>query len=432
MNQLKSIVIPPLSRCQGVLRVPGSKSLTNRALLLASFCSTPTRIHLPLESDDTNRMVQALKALGVHIKSIDAGLVVSGGQRFFTGDTMLATHILDLGNAGTAMRPLLAALAINCRRELTLTGDQRMKERPIGPLVDSLIKLGCQIEYLENPGFPPLAVKPRRTENCSDSIEIDGSLSSQFVSALLMALPWLDQSIDLKLAFPAVSKPYIAMTIKIMAEFGIQVREQGQSFCYQSGSSYQSPGTFLIEADASSASYFWAAAAIAAGPIEVQGISQDSLQGDVLFCQALADMGASVRYGADSITVTGQPLVAIDIDCNHIPDAAMTLAMVALYAKGTTRIRNIYNWRIKETDRLEAMACELTKLGAKVVCDRDQLTITGPICAKDPVIDTYNDHRMAMCFSLAAFAGQPVVIHDPSVTSKTYPNYFKDFLAICT
>jgi 3-phosphoshikimate 1-carboxyvinyltransferase len=418
--------IPALEAAGGDVALPGSKSISNRVLLLAALCDGPTLLHDLLDSDDTRVMLDALRALGCGIRPLGNALEVTGfGSR---GPTRQAR--LFLGNAGTAMRPLAAALAV-LGGDYQLSGVPRMHERPIGDLVDALRQLGCRIDYLGNDGFPPLRVGGG-TVSVDKPITVRGDVSSQFLTALLLALPLVaTHDIAIEVAGELISKPYVEITLNLLARFGVQVRRDGwQRFTIPAGSRYRSPGEVHVEADASSASYFVALGAIAQGPgIRVGGVGADSIQGDIRFLDAARQMGAKVSSGPNWVLVRrgAWPLKAIDLDCNHIPDAAMTLAAMALYADGTTTLRNIASWRVKETDRLTAMATELRKLGAGIEEGADFLRVTPPAEWQAASIATYDDHRMAMCFSLAAFnpLGVPVRIQDPKCVAKTFPDYFE-------
>ena len=433
--------LPHLASAHGCVQLPGSKSISNRVLLLAALSHGTTVLHDLLDSDDTRVMLQALHTLGC---TITPGQVTPGQPLHITGlggalpADVAAT--LFLGNAGTAMRPLTAALAV-LGGQFEMTGIARMYERPIGDLVDALRQLGCQIDYLGTPGYPPLKIgHPDFAAHLAAPIRVRGDVSSQFLTSLLMALPLLahTQAITIDVQGELISKPYIHITLELLARFGIRVENHGwQRFVIPAGSRYQSPGAIHVEADASSASYFIALGAIATGDngqksIKIEGIGLDSIQGDIRFAEAAQAMGAVVTGGPNWLQVQrgAWPLKAIDLDCNHIPDAAMTLAAMALYANGTTTLRNIASWRVKETDRIAAMACELRKLGATVEEGADCIRITPPASVQDwqaASIHTYDDHRVAMCFSLAAFnpAGLPVRIEDPQCVAKTFPDYFE-------
>ncbi len=420
--QMESLTLQPINMIQGEVNLPGSKSVSNRALLLAALASGTTRLTNLLDSDDIRHMLNALKALGVEYRLSHDNTVceVDGLGGVFNANASLE---LFLGNAGTAMRPLAAALCLG-HGDFVLTGEPRMKERPIGHLVDALRQAGAEIEYMENENFPPLRIQGKGLTG--GTVSIDGSISSQFLTAFLMSAPLASGDTHIRIIGELVSKPYIDITLHIMEQFGIRVvNHDYREFIIQGGQSYTSPGTFLVEGDASSASYFLAAAAIKGGQVKVSGIGKNSIQGDVQFAHALEAMGAEIDWGDDFICAKRNRLQAVDMDFNHIPDAAMTIATTALFAKGQTTIRNVYNWRVKETDRLAAMATELRKVGATVEEGEDYITITPPEKMTHAAIDTYNDHRMAMCFSLVALSDTPVTINDPGCTSKTFPDYFE-------
>ncbi|OEF10402.1 3-phosphoshikimate 1-carboxyvinyltransferase [Vibrio genomosp. F10] len=419
---MESLTLQPIKKVNGVVNLPGSKSVSNRALLLAALAQGTTRLTNLLDSDDIRHMLNALKQLGVsYTLSQDKTEceVVGLGEAFSIEDA----QELFLGNAGTAMRPLAAALCLGTG-EFVLTGEPRMKERPIGHLVNALREAGAKIEYLESENYPPLKITGTGLQ--SGTVSIDGSISSQFLTAFLMSAPLANGDMTIDIEGELVSKPYIDITLHIMKQFGIDViNNEYQSFIIKAGQSYVSPGDFLVEGDASSASYFLAAAAIKGGEIKVTGIGKNSIQGDVQFANALEKMGAEIEWGEDYVISRCGELNAIDMDFNHIPDAAMTIATTALFAKGTTAIRNVYNWRVKETDRLSAMATELRKVGAEVEEGEDYIIITPASKLTHAAIDTYDDHRMAMCFSLVALSDTPVTINDPKCTSKTFPDYFE-------
>ncbi|WOH37948.1 3-phosphoshikimate 1-carboxyvinyltransferase [Thalassotalea fonticola] len=419
---MEQLTLNPIAKINGEVFLPGSKSLSNRALLIAALAKGTTKITNLLVSDDIRHMLNALKSLGIEYTLSDCGTecTVVGNNGFFNTEEPLE---LFLGNAGTAMRPLCAALAASSG-EYVLTGEPRMKERPIGHLGDALVQLGGDIEYLENKDYPPLKIKGK--ELTGSSVRIDGSISSQFLTAILMVAPLLQTDTNIFIDGDLVSKPYIDITLDIMQRFGVYVENNDyKSFTIKGMQSYQALEKYMVEGDASSASYFLAAGAIKGGKITVHGVGKLSVQGDKHFADVLEKMGAEVHWGDESITVIGKPLQAIDMDMNHIPDAAMTIATTALFAQGTTSIRNIYNWRVKETDRLNAMATELRKVGAEVIEGDDYITITPPATIKHAEIDTYDDHRVAMCFSLVALSESPVTINDPKCTAKTFPDYFE-------
>lgn len=424
---MESLTLQPINKVNGEVNLPGSKSVSNRALLLAALAEGTTRLTNLLDSDDIRHMLNALTALGVSYQlSADKTVcTVEGLGRPFRVSEGVE---LFLGNAGTAMRPLAAALCLG-EGDYVLTGEPRMKERPIGHLVDALRQAGAKIDYLENENYPPLAIQGTGLKG--GKVDIDGSISSQFLTAFLMSAPLAQEDVTINIVGELVSKPYIDITLHIMAQFGVTVINRDyQEFVIKAGQTYRSPGEFLVEGDASSASYFLAAAAIKGGEIKVTGIGQKSIQGDIRFADALAKMGAEIEWGDDYVLARSGQLNAIDMDFNHIPDAAMTIATTALFAQGTTAIRNVYNWRVKETDRLAAMATELRKVGAEVEEGEDYIIITPPTALQHAKIDTYDDHRMAMCFSLVALGDTPVTINDPGCTSKTFPDYFEQFAAL--
>ncbi|MEI7268150.1 3-phosphoshikimate 1-carboxyvinyltransferase [Pectobacterium versatile] len=418
----ESLTLQPIKLINGTLNLPGSKSVSNRALLLAALAEGKTRLTNLLDSDDVRHMLTALTALGVeyHLSSDRTVCEISGLGGAFTASQPLE---LFLGNAGTAMRPLAAALCLT-DGDIVLTGEPRMKERPIGHLVDALRQGGAKIDYLEQENYPPLRLHGGFQ---GGEISVDGSVSSQFLTALLMTAPLAAQDTQISIQGDLVSKPYIDITLHMMKAFGIEVRHENyQQFFVAGRQQYRSPGDYLVEGDASSASYFLAAAAIKGGVVRVTGVGRNSVQGDIRFADVLEKMGATVRWGEDYIECERGELYAIDMDMNHIPDAAMTIATAALFAQGgTTTLRNIYNWRVKETDRLAAMAIELRKVGAEVEEGNDYIRITPPTKLKAAEIGTYNDHRMAMCFSLVALSDTPVTILDPKCTAKTFPDYFE-------
>jgi 3-phosphoshikimate 1-carboxyvinyltransferase len=418
--------LPPCTRAEGTLRLPGSKSISNRVLLLAALAEGTTEVHDLLDSDDTRHMLAALATLGVGVEDCgDHQWRISGVGGAFP----VKQAELFLGNAGTAFRPLTAALALS-GGDYVLKGVARMHERPIGDLVEALRQLGARIDYLGNPGFPPLHIHPAVASG--DRAQVRGNVSSQFLTGLLMALPLRQQATTVEVVGELISKPYIGITLAMLRRFGVEVAQDGwASFTVPADARYRSPGTIHVEGDASSASYFLAAGAIGGGPVRVEGVGRDSVQGDVRFADALALMGARIEMGPNWIearTAQSGRLKAIDLDCNHIPDAAMTLAVAALFADGVTTLRNIASWRVKETDRIAAMATELRKVGATVEEGADFIRITPPeSLIPNAVIDTYDDHRMAMCLSLVALGGVPVRINDPGCVAKTFPDYFQVF-----
>ncbi|OQX49780.1 MAG: 3-phosphoshikimate 1-carboxyvinyltransferase [Epsilonproteobacteria bacterium 4484_20] len=426
---MNSITLRPIKYIEGEVNLPGSKSLSNRALLIAALAEGTTRITNLLESDDTRHMLNALKLLGVEytLSEDKTECTVTGNGGPFRNSEEVE---LFLGNAGTAMRPLCAALTLG-NGTYVLTGEPRMKERPIGHLVDALKDAGADISYLENEGYPPLKIVANGLKG--GEVSIDGTISSQFLTALLMAAPMAQNDMQISIIGELVSKPYIDITLDIMRIFGVDViNENYEKFIVKAGQKYRAVDRFMVEGDASSASYFLAAAAIKGGTVKVTGIGKNSVQGDIAFADVLEKMGAKVEWGDDHVSVSRGELNAVDMDFNHIPDAAMTIATTALFAKGTTTLRNIYNWRVKETDRLYAMATELRKVGAEVEEGEDYLTITPPKQLKHAAIDTYDDHRMAMCFSLLALDPVSVTINEPECTAKTFPTYFQVLESIST
>ena len=427
------IDLEPVLHAQGVVRLPGSKSISNRTLLLAALAEGTTTIHDMLASDDTMVMLGALRSLGIRWDEVDERTVIVHGNG---GVLPESAADLFMGNAGTAIRPLTAALAV-IGGDYTLHGVSRMHERPIGDLVDALNAVGAQIEYTGEQGFPPLRI--RRGHITANRMAVRGNVSSQFLTALLMAAPLMATThpVSIDVVGELISKPYIEITLNLMRRFGVEVEQNGwASFTVQPGQRYQSPGTIHVEGDASSASYFLAAGAIAGGPVRVEGVGEHSIQGDVRFADALERMGAIVTRGENWIEVQSNGVLkAIDADFNHIPDAAMTIAVAALYADGPSTLRNIASWRVKETDRLAAMATELRKLGAEVEEGADYIRITPPEQIKAATIDTYDDHRMAMCFSLASLDGKArrgnaMRINDPKCVAKTFPDYFEAFASV--
>ncbi|ALP63607.1 3-phosphoshikimate 1-carboxyvinyltransferase [Paraburkholderia caribensis] len=431
---MEHLDLGPFSGASGTVRLPGSKSISNRVLLLAALSEGETTITNLLDSDDTRVMLDALEKLGVKVKRDGDTCVVTGTR----GALPAARADLFLGNAGTAVRPLTAALAVN-GGDYRIHGVPRMHERPIGDLVDGLRQIGAKIDYEENEGFPPLRIRPAQI-SVDAPIRVRGDVSSQFLTALLMTLPLVKTESGetiVEVAGELISKPYIEITIALMARFGIKVERFGwERFTIPNGVRYQSPGKIMVEGDASSASYFLAAGALGGGPLRVEGVGRASIQGDVGFATALMKMGANVTMGDDWIEVRGVgndhgKLDPIDMDFNLIPDAAMTIAVAALFADGTSTLRNIASWRVKETDRIAAMATELRKVGAKVQEGEDFLVVTPPeTLTPNAAIDTYDDHRMAMCFSLVSLGGVPVRINDPKCVGKTFPDYFERFLAL--
>lgn len=443
----KLIQLLPTKVARGEVILPGSKSISNRVLLLSALAQGSTRLHGLLDADDTRVMRMALERLGVQLhthlsKSFDVQnevLIVAGG-----GGTFLQSQAdLMMGNAGTAIRPLTAALAI-LGGEYHLHGVARMHERPIKDLVDGLLAIGARIDYLGQEGYPPIQIH-RGEIQVEEPVRVRGDVSSQFLTALLMALPLTRSTkpIQITVVGELISKPYIDITLNLLQHFGVEVKNDAwQTFTIPPLapgmiSPYVSPGDYWVEGDASSASYFLAAGALGGGPLTLRGVGRDSIQGDMAFAKALSMMGANISQGNDWIEVRGidhpdGQLQGIDLDCTAIPDAAMTLAVLGLFARGKTRLTGIASWKVKETDRILAMQTELRKFGALVESGDDFIVVQAPTEWQSPVagVDTYDDHRMAMCFSLAAFGPLPVLINDPDCVGKTFPNYFSEFFAL--
>ncbi|KAL3770194.1 hypothetical protein ACHAWU_009134 [Discostella pseudostelligera] len=432
-NQL---TVTPITSLDGIVTLPGSKSLSNRCLLLAALSEGTTRVENLLESDDIRYMLEALDTLHVHVErdANDPTCVTVTGQagpiHSPTPDTSLE---LFLGNAGTAMRPLAAALCMG-NGKFVLDGVPRMRERPIADLIDGLQQLGADVTCVESTGCPPVTISAQKLDG-DKKASISGKMSSQFLSSLLMASPLIDGEVTISIKDELISAPYVSLTIGLMKKFGVNVRIEGDmsgtpSFIIGATEKYTSPNSILVEGDASSASYFLAGAAITGGTVTVRGCGSDSVQGDVAFANVMEQMGATVTWAPESITITRDPTVrlqGVDVDCGKIPDAAMTLAVAALFAEGPTTIRNVYSWRLKETERMKAIVAECTKLGGTVEEYTDYCVIHPPkdnVLNDNVLIETYDDHRMAMTFALAACGGVNVRIHDPGCTAKTFPTYF--------
>jgi 3-phosphoshikimate 1-carboxyvinyltransferase len=424
------IDLPAAKGARGTVRLPGSKSISNRVLLLAALAEGTTEVKALLDSDDTRVMLDALKQLGVnwtrHEGSDDYRVEGIGGV------FPVKQAELFLGNAGTAFRSLTAACAL-AGGDYVLKGVPRMHERPIGDLVDAVRQLGAQVTYLENEGFPPLKMAPAALKEISE-VTVKGNVSSQYLTGILLAAPLLDREVVVKVDGELISKPYVEITLNLMKRFGVAVKRNGWQSFVVPAAKYKSPVSIEVEGDASSASYFLAAGAIGHGQVRVEGVGRNSIQGDVRFAEALARMGAEIDFGPNWVQCRlgcADKLHAIDLDCNHIPDAAMTLAILALFADGTTTLRNIASWRVKETDRIAAMATELRKVGAEVEEGADYIKVTPPTqLTPNAVIDTYDDHRMAMCFSLVSLGGVPIRINDPRCTAKTFPAYWDVFNSV--
>lgn len=424
---MKTLKLPPMRHAAGTVRLPGSKSISNRVLLLAALAAGPTRLRGLLEADDTRVMIAALGQLGVACTQQGDALLVAGCGGAFP----VREAALFLGNAGTAFRPMTAALAA-AGGQYRLSGVPRMHERPIGDLVNALRQLGARIAYTGAEGYPPLAIAPAALR-ATGPVSIRGDVSSQFLTAMLMLLPLLDEDSVVAVEGPLISRPYVEITLRLMQGFGVSVEHDDWRRFRVPAGGYTSPGTLQVEGDASSASYFLAAGAIGGGPVRVEGVGRESIQGDVAFTEVLERMGAEVTQGADWIEVRGPvagKLRAFDLDLNHIPDAAMTAAIAALFADGPCTVRNIASWRVKETDRIAAMTNELRKLGAQVEAGDDFIRVTPPAVLLGAAIDTYDDHRMAMCFSLVSLGGVAVTIRDPDCVAKTFPQYFDAYRAL--
>ncbi len=420
------LTVAPIAHAQGVVRLPGSKSVSNRVLLLAALAEGTSTLSRLLDADDTQVMIEALRALGVAIERVGDTVRVTGCSGRFPS----RSADLFLGNAGTATRSLTAALAFADGR-YRIDGVARMRERPIGDLVDALNALGARIVYEANPGFPPLKIEPA-AQLSGDSVAIRANVSSQFLTGVLMAAPLVAPERGLRITVDGeiISQPYVSMTVALMRRFGIVVERAGNVFTVPRGR-YVSPGAVAVEGDASSASYFLALGLIAGGPVRVEGVGRDSVQGDVAFADLLAAMGGRIQRGADWLECSrADGLQAVEWDCAAIPDAAMTAAVVAMFAGGRTVLRGIGSWRVKETDRIAAMATELRKLGARVDAGDDWLAVTGPTAVRTATIDTYDDHRIAMCFALAAAGGVPVTVRDPRCVSKTFPRFFAELASL--
>jgi 3-phosphoshikimate 1-carboxyvinyltransferase len=441
-KETNSLTVTPIKSLDGVVTLPGSKSLSNRCLLLAALSDGTTKVENLLESDDIRYMLEALDQMKVPVERDpnDETTVIVTGQNGPINAPSDEVCELFLGNAGTAMRPLAAALCMG-KGKFVLDGVPRMRERPIADLIDGLKQLGADVSCVEETGCPPVTINANGLNGGKASIS--GKMSSQFLSSLLMAAPTATGDVTISIKDELISAPYVSLTIGLMKKFGVNVQIDGDmdgtpSFKIAASENYKSPGSILVEGDASSASYFIAGAAITGGTVTVRGCGSDSVQGDVAFANVMEQMGATVTWAPESITVTRDPnvkLKGVDVDCGKIPDAAMTLAVAALFAEGPTTIRNVYSWRLKETERMKAIVAECTKLGATVEEFRDYCIIHPPKENKindNVLIETYDDHRMAMTFSLAACGGVNVIIHDPGCTAKTFPTYFEMLESIAT
>lgn len=421
MSRPDSLILAPIKRISGRVDLPGSKSLSNRVLLLSMLAEGTTQIQNLLDSDDVRYMIGALEKLGITLQETREKNEIS--VEGCSGGIPNSDLELMLGNAGTAMRPLTAALTLGQGRYV-LDGVPRMRERPIVDLVEGLQQLGAKVRLLNGPPGPPVEILAQGLPG--GTARIKGSVSSQFLSAILMAAPGAEKDVTLEIDDTLVSVPYVEMTLALMERFGVHVENRDfQEFHIPGKQTYHSPGDFFVEGDASSASYFLAGAAITGGTVTVHGCGTESLQGDSKFAEVLEQMGAETQWQPHSVTVRGNTLKGVDLDMNRMPDAAMTLAVAALFAEGTTKIRNVYNWRLKETERMKAVTTELRKLGAEVEEGDDYLIIDPPDQIQSTEIETYDDHRMAMAFSLAACGAESVTILDPGCVSKTFPNYFE-------
>ena len=440
-SEVETLTVCPIKSLDGTVTLPGSKSLSNRCLLLAAMSNGKTKVENLLDSDDIRYMLEALDKMNVPVERHSSDSVTVTGQAGpINAPTLEEPCELFLGNAGTAMRPLAAALCMGTGR-FVLDGVARMRERPIADLIEGLQQLGANVSCVPETGCPPVTINANGIQG--GTARISGKMSSQFLSSLLMAAPAASGDIDIQIKDELISAPYVALTIGLMKKFGVTVETIGDmdatpSFHIKSDAAYQSPGNILVEGDASSASYFLAGAAITGGTVTVRGCGSDSVQGDVAFANVMEQMGATVTWAPDSITISRDPttkLKGVDVDCGKIPDAAMTLAIAALFADGPTTIRNVYSWRLKETERMKAIVAECTKLGGTVEEFHDYCIIHPPPSNKindNVLIETYDDHRMAMTFSLAACGGVNVIINDPGCTAKTFPTYFEMLESIAT
>jgi 3-phosphoshikimate 1-carboxyvinyltransferase len=426
MSLPDKLTLSPIQKISGNLVLPGSKSLSNRILLLSMLAEGKTEIQNLLDSDDVRRMVEALETLGIQLEENRAeNLITVSGT---SGIIPVKEATLMLGNAGTAIRPLTAAMTLGHGR-FVLDGVQRMRERPIIDLINGLSQLGANLRCINGTDCPPVEVI---ADGLPGGItRLSGAISSQYLTAILLAAPYADKEVQIEITDKLVSVPYVEMTLRLMQSFGVSVNHENFRLFHIPRQTYRSPGNIFVEGDASSASYFLAGAAITKGTVTVKGCGTDSLQGDARFAEVLEKMGAKVEWEPQQVKLTGNSLNGIDVDMNQMPDAAMTLAVAALFASGPTAIRNIYNWRVKETERLQAVSTELRKLGAEVEEGYDYLVIQPPEQIRKAEIDTYDDHRMAMAFSLAACGESPMTINNPGCVSKTFPDYFEVLDGLC-
>ena len=427
MSSKDKLTLSPIHEISGIVNLPGSKSLSNRILLLSMLAEGQTEIHNLLDSDDVRRMVEALEILGIQFEEKRAENLISVSGT--AGKIPVSEATLMLGNAGTAIRPLTAAMTLGYGR-FVLDGVTRMRERPIIDLVDGLSQLGANLRCLNGTDCPPVEV-------IADGLPggktlLSGAISSQYLTAILLVAPYAKSEVEIEIIDKLVSVPYVEMTMRLMRHFGVSVNHKDFQTFQIPRQNYQSPGKLYVEGDASTASYFLAGAAITGGSVTVKGCGTESIQGDSRFAAVLEQMGAKVDWGARQVKLTGSTLNGIDVDMNQMPDAAMTLAVTALFASGPTAIRNIYNWRVKETERLKAVSTELRKLGAEVEEGQDYLVIHPPTRVKIASINTYDDHRMAMSFSLVACGKSSVTICNPDCVSKTFPDYFEVLAGLCS
>ena len=427
MSSKDKLTLSPIHEISGIVNLPGSKSLSNRILLLSMLAEGQTEIHNLLDSDDVRRMVEALEILGIQFEEKRAENLISVSGT--AGKIPVSEATLMLGNAGTAIRPLTAAMTLGHGR-FVLDGVTRMRERPIIDLVDGLSQLGANLRCLNDTDCPPVEVIADGLPG--GKTRLSGAISSQYLTAILLVAPYAKSEVEIEIIDKLVSVPYVEMTMRLMRHFGVSVNHKDFQTFQIPRQNYQSPGKLYVEGDASTASYFLAGAAITGGSVTVKGCGTESIQGDSRFAEVLEQMGAKVDWGARQVKLTGSTLNGIDVDMNQMPDAAMTLAVTALFASGPTAIRNIYNWRVKETERLKAVSTELRKLGALVEEGHDYLVIHPPTRIKIASINTYDDHRMAMSFSLVACGKSSVTICNPDCVSKTFPDYFEVLARLCS
>ena len=427
-NFPSEIQLPPVTAASGTVKLPGSKSISNRALMLAALASGTTRLTGLLRADDTERMLESLTKLGVKVTADGDAAVIEGAGGFFP----VKSAELFIGNAGTAARTLTAALAF-AGGHYRLDGIERMRERPIGDLLAALRTLGADVTCEIKEGFLPLVFRP--AVPVGRRVSVRGNVSSQYLTALLLTAPLIapEEGLEITVEGELISRPYIDITLAMMKTFGADVTVTKKGFRVAKGG-YRAQEDYAVEGDASGASYFLALGALTGGPVRVEGVGRNALQGDAVFADVLEQMGAVITRGDRYIEASlsaGKVLKGITLDCTKIPDAAMTLVPMALKTEGAVRLTGIASWRVKETDRIAAMAAEMNKFGARVESGPDWIEVErGATVAENVEVATYDDHRMAMSFSLAAAAGVPVVIKDPGCTAKTYPAYFDEFFRI--